>query len=319
METFRTDVLGEPFTAETIDLGDDSEGPVVATLVKRAAESPTPRAVLYLHGFSDYFFHVHVAELFNELGYDFYALDLRKYGRSLLSHQTHGFCTDLTDYHPELDAAHARITERDGHDVVVVVAHSTGGLIAPLWADARRREGRAMADAFVLNSPWLDLQGSLLLRTIGTRAIDELGAWLPYQVVPRSVTEIYTEALHADRQGEWHYDLTLKPATGLPIRAGWLRAVRRGHRRLHRGIDVGAPVLVLASKRTSFSEEWSDDVASSDIVLDVEQIAGWAHRLGSHVTIARLDGAIHDVFLSGKDTREEAFEISRRWLASVLP
>jgi alpha-beta hydrolase superfamily lysophospholipase len=319
METFRTDVLGEPFTAETIDVGDDNEGPVVATLVKRAAPSPTPRAVLYLHGFSDYFFHVHVAELFNELGYDFYALDLRKYGRSLLSHQTHGFCTDLTDYYPELDAAHARITERDGHDVVVVVAHSTGGLIAPLWADARRREGRAMADAFVLNSPWLDLQGSLLLRTIGTRAIDELGAWLPYQVVPRSVTEIYTEALHADRQGEWHYDLTLKPATGLPIRAGWLRAVRRGHRRLHRGIDVGAPVLVLASKRTSFSEEWSDDVASSDIVLDVEQIAGWAHRLGSHVTIARLDGAIHDVFLSGKDTREEAFEISRCWLASVLP
>jgi alpha-beta hydrolase superfamily lysophospholipase len=84
MRNLRTDVLGEPFTAETIDLEDDSEGEVVATLVKRAAESPTRRAVLYLHGFSDYFFHVHVAELFNELGYDFYALDLRKYGRSLL-------------------------------------------------------------------------------------------------------------------------------------------------------------------------------------------------------------------------------------------
>jgi len=77
-------------------------------------------------------------------------------------------------------------------------------------------------------------------------------------------------------------------------------------------------VLVLASKRTSFIEEWSDDVASSDIVLDVEQIAGWAHRLGQHVTIARVEGAIHDVFLSGKDTREEAFELVRRWLPAVL-
>jgi len=319
MGNTRTDVLGEPFTAETIELPADSEGPVIATLVKRPAPAPTARAVLYLHGFSDYFFHVHVAELFNELGYDFYALDLRKYGRSLLPHQTHGFCTDLSDYHPELDAAQELITERDGHDRLVVVAHSTGGLIAPLWADARRRRGRTVADALILNSPWLDLQGSLLLRTLGTRAIDEIGAWLPYQVIPRSVTEIYTDALHRDRGGEWDYDLTLKPATGLPIRAGWLRAVRRGHRRLHRGIDAGAPVLVLASKRTSFSESWSDDVASSDIVLDVEQIAGWAHRLGDHVTIARLDGAIHDVFLSGKDTREEAFEIIRRWLASVLP
>jgi alpha-beta hydrolase superfamily lysophospholipase len=318
MGSIRTDVLGEPFTAETIELEDDAEGCVVATLVKRAADTPTTRAVLYVHGFSDYFFHVHVAELFTELGYDFYALDLRKYGRSLLPHQTHGFCTDLAEYHPELDAAHALITERDSHDVVVIVAHSTGGLIAPLWADARRRRGRKVADAFILNSPWLDLQGSLLLRTLGTRAIDELGSWLPYQVIPRTVTEMYTDGLHSDRQGEWDYDLTLKPATGLPIRAGWLRAVRRGHRRLHRGIDAGAPVLVLASKRTSFSEEWSDDVASSDIVLDVEQIAGWAHRLGQHVTIARVEGAIHDVFLSGKDTREEAFEIVRRWLPASL-
>jgi alpha-beta hydrolase superfamily lysophospholipase len=318
MGSIRTDVLGDRSRAETIELEDDSEGAVVATLVRRGADAPTRRAVLYVHGFSDYFFHVHVAELFNELGYDFYALDLRKYGRSLLPHQTHGFCTDLAEYHPELDAAHALITERDGHDVVVVVAHSTGGLIAPLWADARRRRGRKVADAIILNSPWLDLQGSLLLRTLGTRAIDELGSWLPYQVIPRTVTEIYTDALHSDRQGEWDYDLTLKPATGLPIRAGWLRAVRRGHRRLHRGIDAGAPVLVLASKRTSFSEEWSDDVASSDIVLDVEQIAGWAHRLGQHVTIARVEGAIHDVFLSGKDTREEAFEIVRRWLPANL-
>jgi len=315
----RTDVLGEPFIAETIELPPDSEGRVVATLVKRPAASPTAGAVLYVHGFSDYFFHVHVAELFNDLGYDFYALDLRKYGRSLLSHQTHAFCTDLREYYPDLDAAHALITDRDGHERLVLVAHSTGGLIAPLWADARRRQGIRVADGFVLNSPWLDLQGSLLLRTLGIRAIDEIGAWLPHQVLPRSVSEVYTDALHADRGGEWDYDLTLKPATGLPIRAGWLRAVRRGHRRLHRGIDVGAPVLVLASKRTSLSEQWADDVASTDIVLDVEQIAGWAHRLGPCVTIARLDGAIHDVFLSGKDTREEAFEISRRWLAAALP
>jgi alpha-beta hydrolase superfamily lysophospholipase len=319
MVSTRTDALGEPFTAETIPLPDDTEGPVVATLVKRPASAPTTRAVLYVHGFSDYFFHVHVAELFNELGYDFYALDLRKYGRSLLPHQTHGFCTDLSDYDAELDAARTLITERDGHDRLVLLAHSMGGLIAALWADARRRQGIGVADAVILNSPWLDLQGSLLLRTLGTRAIDQIGARRPYQVIPRSVTEVYTDGLHSDRRGEWAYDLTLKPATGLPIRAGWLRAVRRGHRRLHRGIDIGAPVLVLASQRTSFTEEWSDDVAACDIVLDVEQIAGWSHRLGSHVTIARLDGAIHDVFLSGKDIREEAFDISRRWLASVLP
>ena len=64
----------------------------MATLVRRRADAPTRRAVLYLHGFVDYFFQTHLAEFFTDRGFDFYALDLRKYGRSLLPHQTPNFC-----------------------------------------------------------------------------------------------------------------------------------------------------------------------------------------------------------------------------------
>ena len=89
------DVLGPPYERRTIDLGSDDEGPVVATLVRRLAERRTGRAVLYVHGFVDYFFQTHLADFFAERGWDFYALDLRKYGRSLLAHQTPNFCRDL--------------------------------------------------------------------------------------------------------------------------------------------------------------------------------------------------------------------------------
>lgn len=82
------DLLGPPYERHTIDLGSDDEGPVVATLVRRRAERPSRRAVLYVHGFVDYFFQTHVADFFAARGWDFYALDLRKYGRSLLPHQT---------------------------------------------------------------------------------------------------------------------------------------------------------------------------------------------------------------------------------------
>src|SRR5688572_31755509 len=99
------DILGEPYRSRVIDLGHDEEGPVVATLVRRRAETPTGRAVLYVHGFVDYFFQTHLADFFVERGWDFYAIDLRKYGRSLRPHQTPNFCRDITDYYPELDAA----------------------------------------------------------------------------------------------------------------------------------------------------------------------------------------------------------------------
>ena len=106
------DVLGEPYTVETLDLGEDEEGPVCATLVHRPAPEPTDRAVLHVHGFADYFFHTEYAEWWNARGYDFYALDLRKYGRSLLEHQTPNYVEDLREYFPDLDAAWGRVAER---------------------------------------------------------------------------------------------------------------------------------------------------------------------------------------------------------------
>ena len=78
-----TDVLGAPYTARTLPLRPDDEGEVVATLVSRRAAQPTNRAVLHVHGFADYFFQTVAADWWVARGYDFYALDLRKYGRSL--------------------------------------------------------------------------------------------------------------------------------------------------------------------------------------------------------------------------------------------
>ena len=313
-----TDILGVPFTAETLPLPDDDEGAVVATLIHRRAEGVTRGAVLHVHGFCDYFFQADQAEFWNAQGYDFYALDLRKSGRSLLAHQTPNFCVSLAEYDAELDQALDLIRNRDGHERLLITAHSTGGLIAALWADRRRTDGTLVADAFVLNSPWLDLQGSLFNRTIATEAINRFGQRRPYAIVPRGVSGTYVEAIHSDFRGEWTFELRWKPQESFPVRAGWLRAIRIGHRAVHRGIDVGAPVLTLCSARSTVPQAWTEDAASTDVVLDVRQIAKWSHQLGPHVTVVRLDGAMHDVFLSRKDVRDEAYGQVERWLRYVL-
>ncbi|MGA8210201.1 MAG: alpha/beta hydrolase [Nocardioidaceae bacterium] len=303
------DVLGHPYRVETIDLPADDEGEVVATLVSRRAPAPTDRAVLHVHGFADYFFQTSAADYWVDRGYDFYALDLRKYGRSLRAHQTPNFVTDLAEYYDELDAAYRLVAERDGHARVVLSAHSTGGLITPLWMHDRRP---AVA-GLVLNAPWLDLHGSLLLRTAGTKAIDQLGLRRPYLTLPRDVSGLYARSLHRDHEGEWDFDLAWKPMQSWPVYAGWLRAVRRGHARAHRGLDLGAPVLVLTSDRSSSPQDYDETCASSDIVLDVEQIRRWAHRLADHVTMVRVHGALHDVTLSRAPVRDRAFDEISRW------
>ena len=99
------DVLGAPYERQTIDLGRDDEGPVVATLVRRLADRPSRRAVLYVHGFSDYFFQRHMAERFAAEGYAFHALDLRKHGRSLREHQHPNFCKSVSEYYADITRA----------------------------------------------------------------------------------------------------------------------------------------------------------------------------------------------------------------------
>ncbi len=308
------DVLGEPYLAETIALPPDEEGPVVATLVVRRAEQPTGRAVLHVHGFCDYFFQTEYAEWWNDRGYDFYALDLRKYGRSLRPHQTPNYVTDLRQHFPELDAALHRVVERDGHDHVVISAHSTGGLIASLWANERRPAIAGMA----LNSPWLDMQGGAAIRGIGTKAIKQIGARQPQRVIPRTVGGHYGRSLHVEHDGEWPFNSDWKPLDSFPVTFGWLRAIRLGHDELHSGLEVGCPALVLSSAGTRWPKEMGDDAHGFDIVLEVPQIRQWATALGSRVTYVAIEGARHDVVLSRAEPRATAYAELGRWLSAYV-
>ncbi len=293
----------------------------MATLIRRTPTEPVPemetgtqvrRALLYLHGWNDYFFQTHLADAMAALGFDFYAIDLRRYGRSLRHGQLRGFITDLDDYAAELDAA-AEVIGVD-HAEIVLMGHSTGGLIASLWA-AQHPERVA---ALILNSPWLDLQGSAIVRTVGTPVIDALGTRAPTSVIRLPDLGFYARTLHASLGGEWDYDLDLKATPSPPIRVGWLRAILLGQRRVAAGLGIRVPVLVLASTATDFSRRWHDDLRLADTVLDVEQIATRAVRLGRHVTVVRIADGLHDLVLSAPDVRSQTLDEMARFVKGYV-
>ncbi|MCW2856375.1 MAG: alpha/beta hydrolase [Marmoricola sp.] len=298
------DVLGPPYVARTLQLRPDAEGEVVATLVHRPADGPsTGKAVLHVHGFADYFFQTTAADFWCDRGYDFYALDLRKYGRSIRPHQTPNFTSDLSAYYEELDQAYEAISAN--YDHIVLSAHSTGGLTVPIWASDRRLR----IAGIVLNSPWLDMQGDPVLRRVAMPVIGQIGSRRPQLEIPRKVSGIYGRSIHRDHEGEWDFNLAWKPLHSWPVYAGWVHAIKQGHARIAAGLDVPAPVLVLSSTRTARPTSISDPaVFSTDIVLDVEQIRRRAHLLGRHVTLAQIEGAMHDVTLSRAPVRKLVFD-----------
>ena len=312
---WQPDILGDEWVARTLHLRPDDEGEVVATLVRRAGGPRTGKAVLYVHGFVDYFFQTHMADAFAAHGYDFYALDLRKYGRSLRPYQTPNYVTRLSDYAEELDAAARIIRAEEDHHELVVLGHSTGGLITSLWADARTQPGqRPVIDALVLNSPWFDLNEPWFTRAVATPIIDLLAPLAPHVRVG-ALAPHYGRALHAATGGEWDYDLTLKPHEGFPVRAGWFRAIRRGHARIARGLTIGCPVLVLTSDASGDAKHWHETITTTDSVLDVAQIRERASRLGAEVTVVTVAGGAHDLTLSPEPARSRFFAEVLGWLA----
>jgi alpha-beta hydrolase superfamily lysophospholipase len=301
-----------------IELGDDpdGEGAVRAVLVRREprADEIVNAVVLYTHGFSDYFFQADLADFFAERGLAFYALDLRKCGRARRPGQTAHYVSNLLTYDAELEEALAVIKAEQPDRPVVVVAHSTGGLIASLWLDRRRRRGEvAPIVGLVLNSPWFDLQGKPMNRGPLTWALRAGARVRPFRVLNLGIG-VYGTTLHTSGTGEWTFDVALKPLDGFPVTIGWLNAIRRGHARLHRGLDIGVPSLVLRSTRTHYAPAYSAASDRADTVLDVRQIARWAGCLGGETTVVPIEDARHDVFLSLPPVRRVAYEVVDEWL-----
>ncbi|HEX4831937.1 MAG TPA: alpha/beta hydrolase [Trebonia sp.] len=318
---WQPDLLGAGYRQHVLDLGPDPDGeaPVQAVLVRRDPDAgPPPRGVvLYTHGYTDYFFQAELADFAAARGLAFYALDLRKCGRATRPGQTPHYVSRLALYDAELDRALAIVTAAHPGLPVVLVAHSTGGLIMALWQHRRRAEGGNPAvAAMVLNSPWLDLQGSALLRGPVTQAMRVLAKVAPMRAV-KMRPGAYGSTLHVSGTGEWDFSTDLKPLSGYPARFGWLNAIRRGQARLHRGLDVGVPVLVLRSARSHFAAEYSEVSDHADLVLDTLQIGQWAASLGTEVTDIPVEDARHDVLLSIPQSRARAYQALDGWLGSV--
>lgn len=329
-EEWLRDVLGEPFEQLTLPLGEDDEGPLVATLV-RSMSGHRPFSdlfghrhplhdvdVLYVHGWSDYFFQRGLAKYWNDRGADFYGLDLRKYGRSLRPGQTPGYIADLSTYDEDIEAALAAMGRPlDGaasERRLVLVGHSTGGLTLSLWAS--RHPGAAVA--VILNSPWLEFQLSGATRAAVAPMVGLQARLHPLDTLPQVDLGFYSRAQREARGRELEVNLEWRPEQTMAVHHGWLNAILAGHAHVAAGLSIDAPVCVLISKTSAVPTRWSDELTRADTVLVVDDIARAALKLGESVTVERIPGALHDIFLSRPDARDIAYERLDRWVMGSL-
>ena len=333
---WRPDVLGEEFEQLELPLGSDDEGEVVATLVRhrprarawftwpweRRRGAASGADVLYVHGWSDYFFNPELARFWTDAGARFFALDLRKYGRSLRPGQTPGYITNLADYDADIEAALAAM----GHGATDARRgiRSTADPARPLH---RRTHAEPLGGAAPRPCRGARARQSVARvpgqpdRSRGADARDQLGC---AHEPDGSDAERRPRLLHPNRLEGARRRVGVLAASGVPtagsrcIRRG-SRAILAGHATVAAGIDVGAPVLSLLSARSTIMPRWDPAMLTTDIVLVVDDIAQRSLMLGPEVAVARIDGALHDVFLSREPARAAAYASVTHWLRGYGP
>lgn len=299
--------LGSRFGYKTLFFEDDYDGPVTATLVRnKPCLKASKPAILYLHGFIDYFFQAHVAQRFNDAGHNFYALDLRKYGRSLNGATHPNICLAFDEYFPEIAKALA-IIAAEGHASAVLMAHSTGALPAALYA--KDKDTSAFITRIIFNSPFLKVPHS------GAGVLAWLGQWWPFRDTDNRVNEWYAKSLHKDcgYKGEWDFNTAYKPIEGFRAYYGWIRAVVLAQKRIEDGLGLQQPVLVMHSDTSADDQKWSDKLHRADLVLKVKDIKKLGPRLGPHVEMAEIPDGRHDLTLSLETPRELCLKRMVEW------
>jgi alpha-beta hydrolase superfamily lysophospholipase len=339
---WQTDILGPGFEACTFQAAGPDGVSRTATLVRHvppgvggngpevrpwtgpgaAARLPTgpapSRAVLFLHGWSDYFFNKELAEFWTGNGFHFFALDLHNHGRSLRPETPGGYVADLADYDAEITRAAGIIgaLAREGAapPALTLMGHSTGGLVAALWAS--RHPG--VASQLILNSPWLEMHGSPAVRHATRTLLGPLARLRPESVIRLPERGFYWRSISSSAEGEWTLDDAFRPPQAFPVRAGWLSAVLAGQARVAQGLNLDIPVLVLISGASANGMVWKESMRSTDAVLDVNTIALRSLGLSRTVTLERIDGALHDVFLSAPKVRKDAYARLARWVRAYV-
>lgn len=316
------DPLGADYQYTTLDFGVDAEGPVVATLVRyqpsRTARDLLRRprgAVLSVHGWSDYFYNRELAEFWHRLGYRFYALDLRRYGRSLRpEHELAGYTDNLAEYDAEINASYDLIRGEHPKLPILFMGHSLGGLVLSLWA---QRSTRRIA-GLVLNAPWLEFQGTQFLRVPAQSLLEPMVRRSPRRRLHLPELDHYWMSLSRDGQGEWDLHPLWRPRYAFKPTTGWLKTVLDGHATVAKGLELDQPILVLTSGQSHFGTAFDPLMQRTDAIVDVNLVRLRSLKLGSFVTNVMIREAMHDVFTSAEPARSVAYRDLALWVR-MLP
>ncbi|MCM1291122.1 MAG: alpha/beta hydrolase [Prevotella sp.] len=305
------DIL-DGYESRYVNQGEAFDGPCRCTIVRKLSKKGSRKGYLYVHGFNDYFFQKEMGDRFVDSGYNFYAVDLRRYGRSLEPWQYPFNIRNQAEYFEDLDSALAQM-RRDGNVEITLSGHSTGGLTVALFA-AERGE-RVGVSRIVTDSPFLEWNFNATYRNVIIPVVSFFGMFIKDVKIPQGHCDGYAYSLLKEYHGEWTYNTDWKMIFSPPVTMSWIRSVNRAQGKLMEKCgNITVPVLVMHSSRKIDGCGWTPEFQTGDAVLDPEMLQKRGMKLGKNPMVCAIDSGLHDLILSRKKVRDSAYRTIFRFM-----
>lgn len=296
------------YSQTTIVRGSDR---LPCTVVRKLSDCHSRRAVLYVHGYNDYFFQQDMGNRFVDSCYNFYAVDLHGYGRSIRAKQVPYQARKVAEYYEDIDSVLA-VMRADGMTDVALMGHSTGGLITSSYMAFKPD---SIVSVLVLNSPFLQWNMGKFMRNFAIPAVSGVGKLFPRIAISQGNSTAYGESLLKAYHGEWEYNVEWKTLHPRKVTAGWLNMISQAQKQLRNNAGaINVPILLMHSSQSVDGAEWTEQHQKADAVLNVDDISKIGRTLGSDVTELTVYGGMHDLILSSPKVREMVYDSIFDWL-----
>ena len=281
------------------------------------------KMIFWLPGRNDYVMHAYAITAFLDAGFDVFALEHRRLGRSnracsvdemnLISHCEGNLRVLMQDFDTGLQHA----LGLKPYDKTVLYAHSTGGLEAAMWL--RERGAKLPFSAVVLNSPFLAWgnEGSadfILDATDGPLGLYRLLTCLPNvdTCVSNTLDTAPSSQPGAYGTGIWmqypNVDCTLRQIVGIghKVTLGWVHACTKEHSALvEQGPSTTVPTYLLTTP--------------GDCVLETAELKERAKYVSPAAEVESVPYCRHDMLLNyDKEQNDLVVAKILGWLAKTL-
>lgn len=298
------------YEARYVRQGIQFDGPCRSTIVRLKCRKPSKKGFLYIHGFNDYFFQSEMGERFVDSGYHFYAVDLRRYGRSKEPWQYPYNIRDMRKYYDDIDSAVCQM-RRDGIEDITLGGHSTGGLTVISYGVDKGAD--IPVQRIVTDSPFLAWNFNSFYRHLLIPGVRNASVLIKNAKIPQGKCDGYAYSLLKEYDGEWTYNTDWKMIYSPPVTFSWVGQIQSTQNRVKKHADrLRVPVLVMHSSRKVDGCNFTEDFKYGDAVLDpfmLQQRGEEIKRKSPRpVQVCAIDSGLHDLILSLKPHRDAAYD-----------